>query len=90
MLAMKRRLADALCVTKQYIRPQLVNRALEYLKRENPLYRTVQVYDTWADDSLALDKSWWTAATEPTEGKTVNNTNDSDNSITDSEDELKK
>ena len=48
-LALKTRLTDINSTERQYVRPNLVNDALQYLMTTNSLYRDVEVNDSWIE-----------------------------------------
>ncbi|XP_070548888.1 uncharacterized protein [Ptychodera flava] len=63
-LSLKRRLSDKYSIKKQYICPHNVNEALEYLKKNNPLYKNVNTNSQWTDNSQLENPELWKATTE--------------------------
>ena len=62
-LGIKCRLSDRNTVHKQYIRPEYVNTALQYLKHHNQSYSNVTVSSDWQSTSQDQDRQLWHAAT---------------------------
>ena len=50
-LPLKRRLSDINSSQKQYVRPTIVNAALQYLMTHNRLYKDVEVNSTWIEET---------------------------------------
>ena len=50
-----------------YVRPDKVISAIQWLKANNPLYKDVLINQSWVNDSLAIDSELFTGLTEPTE-----------------------
>ena len=58
-LGLKRRLNDNHCVIKQFIRPVLVNKAIDYLKMHNERYSNVIINDKWETQSKLDNPYFW-------------------------------
>ncbi|XP_006824488.1 synaptogenesis protein syg-2-like, partial [Saccoglossus kowalevskii] len=66
-LSLKRRLSDKHSVTEQFIRPNCVNDALEFLQKDNPHYKDVIINADWTDISKRENPEIWSSVTELTE-----------------------
>ena len=88
-LALKRRLSDKHPFHEQFIRPQNVNAALNYLKRNSPFYRNVTVNEAWETFSAQHNPEFWTCITNQEQNMSTNSNSSSDSEhISDSEDEV--
>jgi hypothetical protein len=58
-LNLKRRLSDKSAYCKEFIRPKVVNEALQYLMNINEHYSDITHNDTWTEDSRKHDESLW-------------------------------
>lgn len=88
---------------KQYIRPQFVINALQYLKQNHSSYTNVKVNSTWHEISEAEDAQFWDAAThnpirvtdqedhlDVDESNQKSESQKEDGTITDSDDEMEE
>ena len=50
-----------------YVRPDKVISALQWLKANNTLYKDIKINEGWVNDSLTADSELFTGLTEPTE-----------------------
>ena len=97
---MKRRLSDKSSVSKEYIRPHIVNGAFSCLKAINSHYSKIANNETWSDVSAINDHQLWTSTcADSVETESSSNDIESHSSapaeeltetITDSEDEVEK
>ena len=79
-LSFKRGLCDSYFVNRQNVRPSLVNKALDKLKKVNPLYRCVRIDGTWESVSKENDLSLKTLL--------INENAENDDLQTDSDDDF--
>jgi hypothetical protein len=90
-LNLKRRLTDNSPTSKQYIRPNVVNAAFEYLKQHNPHYKDIDENNNWVAKSKTINPELSQAAFQHDESTTESGeeieANDSD-VVVDSEDEV--
>ena len=77
-LALKRRLSDSNYVSKQMIRPALVNKALKKLMEVNPLYENIQIDLEWENISQESDPELWGILTNENHRTVSGEVNDSD------------
>ena len=93
-LALKRRLSDKSHVLKQYIRPEKVTEALNYLKKENKCYSDIAFDSNWETKSKENNPELWDALTFKQDEETIEQIHDisGENSaeILDSEDEVEE
>ena len=99
-LTLKRRLSDKSSVSKEYIRPHIVNGAFSCLKAINSHYSEISNNETWSDDSASNDNQLWIStcadsvetesSSNETESQSSAPTEELTETITDSEDEVEK
>ena len=77
-LALKRRLSDKHPFHEQFIRPQNVNAALNYLKRNSPFYTNVTVNEAWETFSAQHNPEFWTCITNQEQNMSTNSNSSSD------------
>ena len=99
-LTLKRRLSDKSSVSKEYIRPHIVNGAFTCLKTINSHYFEIAINETWSDASASYDQELLKSTcadsmeTESTskeiESQSSTSPEELTETITDSEDEVEK
>ena len=67
-IALKRRLSDKRAYKEQHIRPAMVNRALDYLIRNNNLYTNVTISNNWQNLSESSNPELWKLLTSERDG----------------------
>ena len=81
-LALKRQLADKSVVSKQQIRPTLVNTALQKLAQINPFYSNTTIHNEWEDLSEQSHPVLWKLLTDKNARESKNrDQTDSDDDI---------
>ena len=81
-LALKRQLADKSVVSKQQIRPTLVNTALQKLAQINPFYSNTTIHNEWEDLSEQSHPVLWELLTDKNARESKNrDQTDSDDDI---------
>ena len=95
-LNLKRRLSDKSSVSKEYIRPHIVNGAFSCLKAINIHYSEIANNETWSDVSAINDHQLWTSTcadsveTESSSNESSAPAEELTETITDSEDDVEK